>query len=184
MPARSSFSLLYHRASPSLLSCQHDEGVPAVPNWAGQKAQNPTQGKGLLFSYKRRYLLAPKYASSHIFFFSYSISLLQDSRKRVKLEKKEPLVESQIFIMELARELNKICQVCPSPPSSLSNADKPTSKLYLTFVVCNLEVKRPQPHLDRRGCMAGQRVPWFHHGMVCRVGEKSSGIYRVFVTNN
>lgn len=37
----------------------------------------------------------------------------QESRKRVKLEKKEPLVESQLFIMELARELNKICQVVP-----------------------------------------------------------------------
>ncbi|XP_037610810.1 butyrophilin subfamily 1 member A1 [Sebastes umbrosus] len=35
---------------------------------------------------------------------------LKESRKRVKLEKKDPLVESQLFIMELARELNKICQ--------------------------------------------------------------------------
>uniref|UniRef100_A0A673CYI7 Zgc:194990 n=1 Tax=Sphaeramia orbicularis TaxID=375764 RepID=A0A673CYI7_9TELE len=35
---------------------------------------------------------------------------LKESRKRVKLEKKEPLLESQLFIMELARELNKICQ--------------------------------------------------------------------------
>ncbi|XP_053197975.1 butyrophilin subfamily 1 member A1 [Scomber japonicus] len=35
---------------------------------------------------------------------------LKESRKRVRLEKKEPLVESQLFIMELARELNKICQ--------------------------------------------------------------------------
>ena len=44
-----------------------------------------------------------------------SVSHLQDSRRRVKLEKKEPLVESQLFIMELARELNKICQVAPPP---------------------------------------------------------------------
>nr|XP_020495753.1 butyrophilin subfamily 1 member A1-like [Labrus bergylta] len=35
---------------------------------------------------------------------------LKESRKRVKHEKKEPLAESQVFIMELARELNKICQ--------------------------------------------------------------------------
>ncbi|XP_036938400.1 erythroid membrane-associated protein [Acanthopagrus latus] len=35
---------------------------------------------------------------------------LKESHKRVKHEKKEPLVESQLFIMELARELNKICQ--------------------------------------------------------------------------
>ncbi|XP_041830244.1 butyrophilin subfamily 1 member A1 isoform X2 [Melanotaenia boesemani] len=35
---------------------------------------------------------------------------LKESRKKVKHEKKEPLVESQLFIMELARELNRICQ--------------------------------------------------------------------------
>uniref|UniRef100_A0A672I8U5 Zgc:194990 n=1 Tax=Salarias fasciatus TaxID=181472 RepID=A0A672I8U5_SALFA len=35
---------------------------------------------------------------------------LKESRKKVKLDKKEPLVESQLFIMELARELNRICQ--------------------------------------------------------------------------
>ncbi|KAJ0016249.1 hypothetical protein NQD34_014539 [Periophthalmus magnuspinnatus] len=35
---------------------------------------------------------------------------LKESRKKVKLDKKEPLLESQLFIMELARELNKICQ--------------------------------------------------------------------------
>ncbi|XP_069012290.1 butyrophilin subfamily 1 member A1 [Embiotoca jacksoni] len=35
---------------------------------------------------------------------------LKESRKKVKLDKKEPLVESQVFIMELARELNRICQ--------------------------------------------------------------------------
>ncbi|XP_067101381.1 erythroid membrane-associated protein [Osmerus mordax] len=35
---------------------------------------------------------------------------LKESGKRVRHEKKEPLVESQLFIMELARELNKLCQ--------------------------------------------------------------------------
>ncbi|TWW81664.1 E3 ubiquitin-protein ligase TRIM39 [Takifugu flavidus] len=35
---------------------------------------------------------------------------LKESRKQVKLQKKEPLVESQLFIMELSRELNKVCQ--------------------------------------------------------------------------
>uniref|UniRef100_A0A3Q2CSE2 Butyrophilin subfamily 1 member A1-like n=1 Tax=Cyprinodon variegatus TaxID=28743 RepID=A0A3Q2CSE2_CYPVA len=35
---------------------------------------------------------------------------LKESRKRVKQDKKEPLVESQLFIMELGRELNRICQ--------------------------------------------------------------------------
>ncbi|XP_028989017.1 butyrophilin subfamily 1 member A1 [Betta splendens] len=35
---------------------------------------------------------------------------LKESRKRVRHEKKEAPVESQLFIMELARELNKICQ--------------------------------------------------------------------------
>lgn len=31
-------------------------------------------------------------------------------------EKKEPLVESQLFVMELARELNRVCQVSVAPP--------------------------------------------------------------------
>uniref|UniRef100_A0A8C9R1J2 Zgc:194990 n=1 Tax=Scleropages formosus TaxID=113540 RepID=A0A8C9R1J2_SCLFO len=35
---------------------------------------------------------------------------LKESRKRAKTGKKEPLVESQLFIMELARELNRVCQ--------------------------------------------------------------------------
>lgn len=37
----------------------------------------------------------------------------------MKLDKKEPLVESQLFIMELARELSRICQVSSSLPSVL-----------------------------------------------------------------
>ncbi|CAB1449041.1 unnamed protein product [Pleuronectes platessa] len=32
------------RASASLPSCQHDEGLPAVPYRAGQEAQDPTEG--------------------------------------------------------------------------------------------------------------------------------------------
>ncbi|XP_051949944.1 butyrophilin subfamily 2 member A2-like [Xyrauchen texanus] len=35
---------------------------------------------------------------------------IKETRKRVKHVKKEPLTESQLFIMELARELNRICQ--------------------------------------------------------------------------
>ncbi|XP_016389995.1 uncharacterized protein LOC107725295 [Sinocyclocheilus rhinocerous] len=35
---------------------------------------------------------------------------LKETRKRVKHVKKEPLTESQLFIMELARELDRICQ--------------------------------------------------------------------------
>uniref|UniRef100_A0A8C4Z6A2 Zgc:194990 n=1 Tax=Gadus morhua TaxID=8049 RepID=A0A8C4Z6A2_GADMO len=35
---------------------------------------------------------------------------LKETRKRVRNDRKEPLVESQLFIMELARELNKMCQ--------------------------------------------------------------------------
>ncbi|KAA0714182.1 E3 ubiquitin-protein ligase TRIM39 [Triplophysa tibetana] len=35
---------------------------------------------------------------------------LKETRKKVKHVKKEPLTESQLFIMELARELNRLCQ--------------------------------------------------------------------------
>lgn len=68
--------------------------------------------------------------------FLSSLSLLQESRKKVKLEKKEPLVESQLFIMELARELNKICQVSSFPPlCSLSVTDKHAFTVHLTCIV-------------------------------------------------
>ncbi|XP_055025005.2 butyrophilin subfamily 1 member A1 isoform X2 [Misgurnus anguillicaudatus] len=35
---------------------------------------------------------------------------LKETRKKVKHVKKEPLTESQLFIMELARELNRLCR--------------------------------------------------------------------------
>lgn len=35
---------------------------------------------------------------------------LKESRKKVKHQKKEPLQESQLFVMDLARELNRLCQ--------------------------------------------------------------------------
>ncbi|MFT7804184.1 E3 ubiquitin-protein ligase TRIM58-like [Arapaima gigas] len=35
---------------------------------------------------------------------------LKESRKKARSEKKEPLVEGQLFVMELARELNRVCQ--------------------------------------------------------------------------
>ena len=65
----------------------------------------------------------------------YSVALPQESRKRVKLEKKELPLESQLFIMELARELNRICQVSLSPPLFVfSLSHKITgSHLYLSL---------------------------------------------------
>lgn len=60
--------------------------------------------------------------------------MLQESRRRVKLEKKEPLVESQLFIMELARELNRICQVTsPLPPFCATQTSTCSTMLYALF---------------------------------------------------
>lgn len=91
----------------------------------------------------------------------------------MKLEKKEPLVESQLFIMELARELNRICQVSSSPLSLFA-------LYYLVFCIyshclCTSEIKYPVSHLDRRGHLDSQRVPGVHRGMGCCAGEKSAG---------
>ena len=70
----------------------------------------------------------------------------QESRKRVRLEKKEPLVESQLFIMELARELNRICQVGASPLMFLAVTQDHRHSFVSFFT---LEVKHPRPHLDQ-----------------------------------
>lgn len=64
-------------------------------------------------------------------------------------------MESQLFIMELARELNKICQVSSAPLSFLA-----VTQIHRpSFVsLCTPEVQHPQPHLDQRGHLAGQCV--------------------------
>lgn len=79
------------------------------------------------------------YIKSYYSLFLSSVALLQESRKRVKLEKKEPLVESQLFIMELARELNKICQVSSSSLSCLSVTDEHASTVcVIRSLICIL----------------------------------------------
>lgn len=107
-------------------------------------------------------------------FFSFlsSVCVLQESRKRVRLEKKEPLVESQLFIMELARELNKICQVS-SPSLSFLAFTQNHRHSFVSFVTP--EVKHPGPHLDQRGHLASQCLSRFHRGMGRCFGEESTG---------
>lgn len=44
----------------------------------------------------------------HIYSF---ISTPQESRKRARDEKLEPLEENQLFVVDLARDLSRVCQV-------------------------------------------------------------------------
>lgn len=60
---------------------------------------------------------------------------LKESRKKVKLEKKEPLLESQLFIMELARELNKICQRSNVLSHIWTNADVWSGSVCRDFIL-------------------------------------------------
>lgn len=59
----------------SLSSCQHDEGLPAVPYRTGQKAQNPTQGTAqqhcCIFAASAKSVL-----SHHVFLFILCVSCL------------------------------------------------------------------------------------------------------------
>lgn len=116
----------------------------------------------------------------NVFFFSFSSldSFLQESRKRVKLEKKEPLVESQLFIMELARELNKICQVSSPPPPFSFLAVTRNYKHSFIISVFTPEVKHPRPYLDQRGHLAAECVSWLYRRMGCRAGDQSAGTNR------
>lgn len=115
----------------------------------------------------------------------------------MKLQKKEPLVESQLFIMELSRELNKICQVrllcCFIYTASLNIQDlnvKNSFKIRFLFLLiesvhfnnwasllCSwtTEVKHPLPHLDQWRRLAGQCVPRLHPGMGCWVTTQRPG---------
>ncbi|XP_068613367.1 erythroid membrane-associated protein-like [Brachionichthys hirsutus] len=74
---------------------------------------------------------------------------LKETRKRVKLEKKELLVESQLFIMELARELNRICQSSNILCHIWTSEDIWPASVCRDFIVewsAVLE-KRPQPRI-------------------------------------
>lgn len=77
---------------------------------------------------------------------------MQSSRRRVTQQEKEPLVESQLFIMELARELNRLCQVSAAPPLRVP----PPRALTAPSLA---EVQHPGPHLDLRRRLAPPRVP-------------------------
>ncbi|XP_054623251.1 butyrophilin subfamily 1 member A1 [Dunckerocampus dactyliophorus] len=81
---------------------------------------------------------------------------LKESRKRVRLDKKEPLVESQLFIMELARELNKICQRSNVLQHIWTSEDTWPASLCRDFIVEWAAVleKKVQPKASLSDCQS------------------------------
>ncbi|XP_008312936.1 E3 ubiquitin-protein ligase TRIM21 isoform X2 [Cynoglossus semilaevis] len=78
---------------------------------------------------------------------------LKESRKKVRHEKKEPLQESQLFIMELARELNKICQRSNILAHIWTNEDIWPASMCRDFIMEWAAVieKRVQPRIITSG---------------------------------
>lgn len=136
----------------TLSGCQHDEGLPAVPYRAGQKAQDPTKGMAIRLSSPLmvQCSAASAYTSLQNVVLSW-VSVFQESRKRVKLEKKEPLVESQLFIMELARELNKICQVNSALSFSFCLSQTNMHLCYIHIYIIHIFYSRGQASLATSG---------------------------------
>ncbi|CAL8304414.1 unnamed protein product [Lota lota] len=79
---------------------------------------------------------------------------LKETRKRVRHDKKEPLAESQLFIMELARELNKMCQRSHVLSHIWTFEDSWPAGVCRDFIVEWAAVieKRAQPRLTQTEC--------------------------------
>ncbi|KAM8889712.1 butyrophilin subfamily 1 member A1 [Synchiropus picturatus] len=92
---------------------------------------------------------------------------LKESRKRVRLEKKERLEESQIFIMELARELNRICQRSDILSHIWTNKDIWPANVCREFIVAwsdILEKKlQTKVHMIERQCERAEKKDWKGH---------------------
>ncbi|KAJ3607774.1 hypothetical protein NHX12_024825 [Muraenolepis orangiensis] len=105
---------------------------------------------------------------------------LQETRKRVKHEKKAPLMESQLFVMELARELNKVCQRSLVLSHIWTGEDKWPPTACRDFIVeWAAEVqKRAQPRLIETECQyeKTEKRDWKGH-LLCML--ESGGEYEM-----
>ncbi|XP_030610381.1 butyrophilin subfamily 1 member A1 isoform X2 [Archocentrus centrarchus] len=109
---------------------------------------------------------------------------LKESRKRVKLDKKEPLVESQLFIMELARELNRICQRSNMLCHIWTGEDIWPANVCRDFIVEWAAVleKRVQPRIISSDCQyeKSEKKDWKGH-LLCMLeagGEYDMGPHK------
>ncbi|XP_061665766.1 butyrophilin subfamily 1 member A1 [Syngnathoides biaculeatus] len=94
-------------------------------------------------------------------------SRLKQSRKRVRLEKKELLVESQLFIMELARELSKICQRANFLQHIWTSEDVWPANLCRDFIVewATVLERKVQPKVSLPDCQyhRPEKIDWRGH---------------------
>ncbi|KAM9832008.1 butyrophilin subfamily 1 member A1 [Neosynchiropus ocellatus] len=112
---------------------------------------------------------------------------LKESRKRVRLEKTERLEESQIFIMELARELNRICQRSDILSHIWTNKDIWPANVCRDFIVAwsNILEKKLQPkvHMIERQYERAEKKDWKGH-LLCILeagGEGDMGPYKSLI---
>lgn len=88
--------------------------------------------KAALMSSKRPYVCAENSSPSEPLIPTenpYIFNPLQESHKRATNEKREPLDEDQLFVVDLARDLSRVCQVTMSSMRvclHLSNPSPPT----------------------------------------------------------
>ncbi|XP_029977274.1 butyrophilin subfamily 1 member A1 [Sphaeramia orbicularis] len=101
---------------------------------------------------------------------------LKESRKRVKLEKKEPLLESQLFIMELARELNKICQRSNVLGHIWTSEDIWPASVCRDFIVdwAAMLEKRVQPRIISSEYEKPEKKDWKEH-LLCMLEAGGEG---------
>ena len=80
----------------------------------------------------------------HTFLNSFLWSWIQESHKRAQREKREPLDEDQLFLMDLARDLSRVCQV--TSHSSKQKRFWPWMFQNISFLCPNNKWRAGRPH--------------------------------------
>uniref|UniRef100_A0AAY4CKX5 B30.2/SPRY domain-containing protein n=1 Tax=Denticeps clupeoides TaxID=299321 RepID=A0AAY4CKX5_9TELE len=115
-------------------------------------------------------------------FLRTKLTYTQGTRKKVKTIKREPLVESQIFIMELARELNKLFKKSDVLVHIWSCEDVWPPQLCREFIMdwaAVIEDKEKTLLID----YTPEKQDWRGHllGMLEQGGEHDMGPYKRFI---
>lgn len=104
-------------------------------------------------------------------------TLLQESHKRAKQERTEPLDGHQLFVVDLARDMSRVCQV--KPPDCARHLLLGVICVHQSYdPLCFPEVCCPRAHLEPGGHLANPSVQGLHPAVVLHAYEQGAGISR------
>lgn len=120
-------------------------------------------------------------------FQRFILIFLQESHKRAQNEKREPLDEDQLFLVDLARDLSRVCQVTIHSLSQtcLRHSNRPWKVVFTSLSTCHqpqlslyvlptAEIRSPRAHLEPGRHLAHLSLQGLHHTLGLHVGEQGA----------